>query len=85
VITDNRPEQVVGGFKAALAAKRFHGTIVQECWRAAFHRRRFTRRRQLQAATGAWLVTYNHPRRNHGDYMRGRTPRQIFTALSKVL
>ena len=54
--------------------ERFHGTILQECWRPAFHRRRFTSIRQLQAEADAWLVTYNHRRKNHGDYMRGRTP-----------
>ena len=59
--------------------ERFHGTILQECWRPAFHRRRFTSRRQLQAAADAWLITYNHRRRNHSDYMRGRTPHQILT------
>ena len=59
--------------------ERFHGTILQECWRPAFHRRRFTSRRQLQAAADAWLITYNHRRRDHSDYMRGRTPHQILT------
>ncbi len=29
--------------------ERFHGTILQECWRPAFHRRHFTSIRQLQA------------------------------------
>ncbi|MGO9456843.1 MAG: DDE-type integrase/transposase/recombinase [Acidimicrobiales bacterium] len=57
--------------------ERFHGTILQECWRPAFHRRHFTSIRQLQAEVDAWLITYHHRRRNHGDYMRGRTPRQI--------
>jgi transposase InsO family protein len=57
--------------------ERFHGTILQECWRPAFHRRRFTSTRQLQAEADAWLVTYHHRRRNHGDYMAGRTPQQI--------
>ena len=57
--------------------ERFHQTILQECWRPAFHRRRFTAIRQLQAEADAWLVTYHHRRRNHGDYMRGRTPHQI--------
>jgi transposase InsO family protein len=57
--------------------ERFHQTILQECWRPAFHRRHFTSIRQLQAEADAWLVTYNHRRRNHGDYMRGRTPSQI--------
>ena len=57
--------------------ERFHETILQECWRPAFHRRRFTSIRQLQAEGDAWLVTYNRRRRNHGDYMRGRTPQEI--------
>jgi transposase InsO family protein len=65
--------------------ERFHGTILQECWRPAFHRRRFASRRQLQAAADAWLVTYNHRRRNHSDYMRGRTPHQILTRYPKNL
>jgi transposase InsO family protein len=57
--------------------ERFHETILQECWRPAFHRRHFTSARQLQAEADAWLLTYNRRRRNHGDYMRGRTPHQI--------
>ena len=57
--------------------ERFHGTALQECWRPAFHRRRFTSIRQLQAEADAWLIHYNHRRRNHGDYMRGRTPAEI--------
>ena len=57
--------------------ERFHGTILQECWRPAFHRRHFTSIRQLQAEADAWLITYHHRRRNHGDYMRGRTPHQV--------
>ena len=35
------------------------------------------RLRQLQAEADAWLVTYHRRRRNHGDYMRGRTPQEI--------
>ena len=57
--------------------ERFHGTMLQECWRPAFHRRHFTSIRQLQAEADAWLITYNRRRRNHGDYMRGRTPQEI--------
>ena len=57
--------------------ERFHGTILEECWRPAFHRRHFTSIRQLQAEADAFLVTYNTRRRNHGDFMRGRTPRQV--------
>jgi transposase InsO family protein len=57
--------------------ERFHQTILQECWRPAFHRRHFRSIPQLQAEADAWLITYHHRRRNHGDYMRGRTPHQI--------
>ena len=57
--------------------ERFQGTMLQECWRPAFHRRRFSTIRQLQAEADAWLTGYHHRRRNHGDYMAGRTPRQM--------
>jgi transposase InsO family protein len=57
--------------------ERFHDTILQECWRPAFHRRRFGSIRQLQAETDSWLITYHRRRRNHGDYMAGRTPAQV--------
>lgn len=57
--------------------ERFQGTALQECWRPAFHRRRFTSTRQLQAEADAWLTGYHHRRRNHGDFMHGRTPRQV--------
>ena len=40
----------------------------------AFHRLCFTSIRQLQREADAWLTTYNHRRRNHGDYMAGRRP-----------
>jgi transposase InsO family protein len=57
--------------------ERFQGTALQECWRPAFHRRRFATIRQLQAEADAWLMRYHHRRRNHSDYMRGRTPADI--------
>jgi transposase InsO family protein len=57
--------------------ERFQGTALQECWRPAFHRRRFTSIRQLQTEADAWLTRYHHRRRNHSDYMRGRTPAQL--------
>jgi len=57
--------------------ERFQGTALQECWRPAFHRRRFTSVRQLQAEIDSWLVHYNNRRRNHSDFMRGRTPRAV--------
>jgi transposase InsO family protein len=63
--------------------ERFHGTILQECWRPAFHRRRFTSTRQLQSEADAWLVHYNHRRKNHGDYMRGRTPKGVLDSFKQ--
>jgi transposase InsO family protein len=57
--------------------ERFQGTALQECWRPAFHRRRFDTVRQLQAEADAWLIHYNTRRQNHGDFMRGRVPAEI--------
>ncbi len=57
--------------------ERFQGTALQECWRPAFHRRRFDRLTQLRAELDTWLVTYNPRRPNRSDFMRGRTPRQV--------
>lgn len=57
--------------------ERFQGTALQECWRPAFHRRRFDRLTQLRAEIESWLVTYNTRRPNKSDFMRGRTPRQV--------
>ncbi len=57
--------------------ERFQGTMLQECWRPAFHRRRFGSVRQLQAEANTWLVRYNTRRRNHGAYMAGRRPSDI--------
>lgn len=54
--------------------ERFQGTMLQECWRPAFHRLCFSSIRQLQREADAWLTTYNHRRRNHGNYMAGRRP-----------
>jgi len=57
--------------------ERFQGTMLQECWRPAFHRRHFTSIRQLQTEANAWLTRYNTRRRNHSDYMAGRRPKDI--------
>lgn len=57
--------------------ERFQGTMLQECWRPAFHRRHFGSLRQLQSEADAWLIRYNTRRRNHGDYMAGRRPIDI--------
>jgi transposase InsO family protein len=57
--------------------ERFQGTALQECWRPAFHRRRFGSLGQLRAEIDTWLVDYNTRRPNHSDFMRGRTPSQV--------
>jgi transposase InsO family protein len=57
--------------------ERFQGTMLQECWRPAFHRRHFGSVRQLQSEANAWLTRYNTRRRNHGTYMAGRRPIDI--------
>jgi transposase InsO family protein len=61
--------------------ERFHQTALQECWRPAFHRRRFTSIPQLQREADTWLIRYHHRRRNHSDYMRGRTPAHMLDNL----
>lgn len=60
--------------------ERFQGTMLQECWRPAFHRRRFESIRQLQAEADAWLIRYHTRRRNHSAYMAGRRPIDILDA-----
>jgi transposase InsO family protein len=62
--------------------ERFHGTVLQECYRPAFHRRRFDRLVDLEAVLGDFLDRYNGRRRNHGRYMRGRIPAQMLEAHS---
>jgi hypothetical protein len=59
--------------------ERFQGTMLQECWWPAFHRRHFGSLRQLQAEANAWLTRYNTRRRNHSDYVSGRRPIDIIT------
>ncbi len=65
--------------------ERFQGTALQECWRPAFHRRRFETVRQLQAEAHSWLIHYNVHRRNHSDFMRGRIPADILKTHRKKL
>jgi hypothetical protein len=55
--------------------ERFHQTMLERCWRPAFHRRFFTSTLQLQAQANSWLVTY-HDQPNHGDWMRANSPNQ---------
>jgi transposase InsO family protein len=63
--------------------ERFHQTVLQECYRPAFHRRRFDRVVDLEAVLGDFLDRYNRIRRNHGDYMQGRTPLQVLEGVKR--
>jgi transposase InsO family protein len=60
--------------------ERFQGTALQEFYRPAFHRRHFARLADLGAQFHGWLQHYNTRRRNHGDFMRGRTPFAVMEA-----
>jgi transposase InsO family protein len=56
--------------------ERFHQTMLEDCWRPAFHKRFFTSVHQLQIQANSWLVGY-HNSPNHGDWMNSRTPNHI--------
>jgi transposase InsO family protein len=60
--------------------ERFQGTALQEFYRPAFHRQHFARLADLGAQFQGWLQHYNTRRRNHGDFMRGRTPFAVMEA-----
>jgi transposase InsO family protein len=60
--------------------ERFQGTALQEYYRPAFHRQHFGRLVDLNAQFQGWLQHYNTRRRNHGDFMRGRTPFAVMEA-----
>jgi transposase InsO family protein len=60
--------------------ERFQGTVLQEFYRPACHRQHFARLADLNAQFQGWLQRYNTRRRNHGDFMRGRTPMAVMKA-----
>ena len=62
--------------------ERVQGTVLQEFYRPFFHRGRVDRIADLDAALQTWAADYNTRRRNHGDYMRGRNPRQVLDAIT---
>ncbi len=49
----------------------------------AFRRRHFTSIHQLRAEADAWLVHYDNRRKNHGDLMRGRTPKHVLDSFNQ--
>lgn len=59
--------------------ERFQGTVLQEFYRPIFHRQRITDVAVLNTGLQSWLARYNTRRRNHGNYMAGRTPHQVLT------
>ena len=59
--------------------ERFHGTVLQEFFRVAFHREFFTSIDTLDARLQSWIEHYTTRRRNRSDYMRGRSPLQVLT------
>ncbi|GAA4743369.1 hypothetical protein GCM10023350_30090 [Nocardioides endophyticus] len=63
--------------------ERFHGTVLQEFYRAHFHRGRVEDLALLDKALQAWAVDYNNDRPNNGDYMAGRTPLQVKKQLKR--
>jgi transposase InsO family protein len=63
--------------------ERFHQTVLQECYRPAFHRRRFDRLADLEVVLGDFVHRYNTRRRNHGDFMKGRTPLQVLEGMKR--
>lgn len=56
---------------------RFHGTILRECWRPAFHRPVFTTVGQLWTEADTWMVGCHRRRKNHGDFIGDRTTVQL--------
>ena len=65
--------------------ERFHGTVLREFYRPHFHRGRVDDLRLLDKSLQMWLADYNNHRPNHGNYMRGRTPRQVRLDLNRRL
>ncbi len=60
--------------------ERFQGTALQEFHRPAFHRQRFDGLAELDGQFQGWIHRYNTHRRNHGDFMRGRTPQTVLNS-----
>ncbi len=57
--------------------ERFHGTVLDECYRPAFHRQRFDRVKDIDRCLQDFVHRYNTRRANRGRYMKGRTPAQM--------
>ena len=54
--------------------ERFNGTVLQEFFRPAMHRKLYESVEVLQADLDAWLHHYNHDRPHLGYRNQGRRP-----------
>jgi len=59
--------------------ERFHGTVLHEFLRVAFHHEFFTSVDRLDARLQTWVEHYNTRRLNRSDYVQGRSPHQVLT------
>ena len=59
--------------------ERFHKTILDEFYRAAFRKKVYASITELQANLDEWMRYYNEARPHQGRWCYGKTPRQTFT------
>ena len=64
--------------------ERVQETILEEFYRPAFHRQRFGSLAELDRQLQGWIGRYNTIRPNHGDFMRGRTPREVLDSHTRA-
>jgi len=64
--------------------ERLQGTILEEFYRPTFHRGRVGDVALLNRQLQGWLHRYNTRRRNHGNWMRGRTPTELVESAQRA-
>ena len=70
----------IGSSADNAAAESFNATLKRETLKG---RRAFTHAHEARLITVNWLHRYNTRRRNHSDFMRGRTPLEILNIRRK--
>ena len=58
--------------------ERFHKTILDEFYRAAFRKKVYASITELQANLDEWMRYYNEARPHQGRWCYGKTPMQTF-------
>lgn len=58
--------------------ERFHKTMLNEFYRAAFRKRIYRTLEELQAEIDVWMENYNQQRPHQGHWCYDKTPLQIF-------